>query len=98
MDVTVLGPDGGEGRRLHVEALDLSEGGMLFRSTEPIEPGAAVRLAVHLPSGEMEAIAKVARVLPGLQSGPGEAGREGPGEGAGCRIGVYFLWYGPAKS
>jgi hypothetical protein len=94
VDVTVLGPDGAEDRRLQAVALDLSEGGVLLRSTEPVEPGTAVRLEIHLPSGDMEAIAKVARVLPGLRSGPGEAGGERPGEGAGCRIGVYFLWHG----
>jgi hypothetical protein len=80
VDVTVLGPDGAEDRHLQAVALDLSEGGVLLRSAEPVEPGTAVRLEIHLPSGDMEAIAKVARVL--------------PKEGAGCRIGVYFLWHG----
>jgi HD-GYP domain-containing protein (c-di-GMP phosphodiesterase class II) len=83
VDVTVLGPDGGEGRRFEAQALDLSEGGMLLRSAEPVEPGTAVHLAIRLPSGGMEAIARVARVL--------------PDNGAGRRIGVYFLWYGPGK-
>ncbi len=83
VDVTVLGPDGGEGRSFEAQALDLSEGGILLGSNEPVEPGTAVHLVIRLPSGEMEAIARVARVL--------------PDEGAGRRIGVYFLWYGPGK-
>jgi hypothetical protein len=84
IDVTLLGPDGSEGRSFQAEAVDLSEGGVLLRSEEPVEPGTAVRLAIHLPSGDMAAIARVTRIL--------------PGEGEGRRIGVYFLWYGPAKS
>lgn len=98
VDVTVLRPDGGEERSFRTEALDLSEGGVLLRSAELIEPGTPVRLAIHLPSGEMEAVAKVARVLPGVQPGPDGSAGEGPGEGASRRIGVYFLWYGPAGS
>jgi HD-GYP domain-containing protein (c-di-GMP phosphodiesterase class II) len=83
IDVTVLGPDGSEGNCFQAEAVDLSEGGVLLRSDEQVEPGTAVRLTIHLPSGDMAAIARVTRIL--------------TDEGEGRRIGVYFLWYGPAK-
>jgi len=89
VDVTVLGPDGTEHRSFQALALDLSEGGMLLQSDEPVDPGTAVQLEIHLPSGDMAAIAKVARILPGVPPAAGE--------GEGRRIGVYFLWHGPAQ-
>ncbi|GAG33605.1 unnamed protein product, partial [marine sediment metagenome] len=84
VEVRVLGPDGSEVRRFETEALDLSEGGILLRSEEPLEPHTPVRLVIDLPSEKIEAIAKVVRVL--------------PGDGPGRRIGAYFIWYGPADS
>ena len=80
VDVILLGPDGAEGRRFETDALDLSEGGILFKAAEPIPPHSLVRLLIHLPTEKIEAIAKVARIL--------------PGDGTSKRIGAYFLWYG----
>jgi HD-GYP domain-containing protein (c-di-GMP phosphodiesterase class II) len=80
VDVIILGPDGTEGRRFETDALDLSEGGILFKSAEPIPPHSLVRLLIHLPTEKIEAIAKVARNL--------------PGDGTFKKVGAYFLWYG----
>jgi putative methionine-R-sulfoxide reductase with GAF domain len=80
VDVIILGADGAEGRRFETDALDLSEGGILFKANEPIPPHSLVRLLIHLPTEKIEAIAKVARIL--------------PGDGTSKRIGAYFLWYG----
>lgn len=80
VDVTILGADGTEGRRFETDALDLSEGGILFKAAEPIPPHSLVKLMIHLPTEKIEAIAKVARIL--------------PGDGSSKRIGAYFLWYG----
>jgi hypothetical protein len=81
--VSVIGPDGSEERRIETEALDLSEGGILFKADREIAPQALLKVLIHLPSEKIEAIAKVARVL--------------PGEGSGRRIGAYFLWHGPVE-
>lgn len=80
VDVILLGSSGLEERRFETEALDISEGGLLFWSAEPIQPHSLVRLLMHFPSEKIEAIAKVARVL--------------PGDGRRKKIGAYFLWYG----
>jgi HD-GYP domain-containing protein (c-di-GMP phosphodiesterase class II) len=84
VEVTVMGPGGEESRRFETQALDMSEGGILFRASEPLPPHTLVRLVVSLPSEKVEAIAKVARILPPC------LGAEGDGK----RIGAYFLWYG----
>lgn len=80
VDVVIVGPDGTEEKSFSTDAIDLSEGGILFLAPEPIAPHTLLKLVIRLPSENMEAIAKVARVL--------------SDEGRGRRIGAYFLWYG----
>lgn len=80
VDVIVLGSSGGEERSFETEALDISEGGILFWSNDAIRPHSLLRLLMHLPAEKIEAIAKVARVL--------------PGDGTRKKIGAYFLWHG----
>ena len=110
VEVTVMGPGGEESRRFETQALDMSEGGILFRTSEPLPPHTLVRLVVSLPSEKVEAIAKVARVLPPAPgagphdrscdltagAGPHDRSRDltAGAEGGGKRIGAYFLWYG----
>ncbi len=90
-EVTVMAPGGGEAERFQTQALDISEGGILLRATKPLPPHTLLKLVVRLGEGpaseKLEAIARVARVLPAA------AGSDS-GSGGGERIGAYFLWYG----
>ena len=80
VDVTMVQPDGTEGESIETDALDISEGGILFKSEEPIAPFTLLKLLIHLPTEKVEGMARVARVL--------------EGEGGAYKIGAYFLWLG----
>jgi len=80
VDVTTVQPDGTEGESIETDALDISEGGILFKSEEPIAPFTLLKLLIHLPTEKVEGMARVARVL--------------EGEGGAYKIGAYFLWLG----
>ena len=78
VDVTVLQADGTEGDVQETEALDISEGGILFRFGTQLEPPTLVKMLIHLPTEKIEALAKVARALP---------------DGDRWKIGTYFVWH-----
>jgi putative methionine-R-sulfoxide reductase with GAF domain len=81
VDVTIIRADGGDGPRLETDALDISEGGLMYRAANPPPLMSMVRLLLHLPTEKLEAFGRVARVLPGLDGDPG------------VRVGVYFIWF-----
>jgi len=79
VDVTILKADGTESETIQTEALDISEGGILFRFERPLEAAELVRLLIHLPTEKIEALAKVARAID---------------DGGRWKIGAYFVWHG----
>lgn len=82
LEVRVLGEAAGkQGLTLQTKALDLSEGGILFRSEEKLPDHALLRIKIQLPTENLEALARVARHL--KDDG-----------GKGFKVGAYFLWYG----
>lgn len=85
LEVTVLGGAKSEGKAvsqvLQTQALDLSEGGILFRSETKLPADALVKLKIHLPTEVLDAVARIARVMPG-------------DDAKSFKIGAYFLWYG----
>ena len=76
LDVTILGA---EEDTFEAEALDVSEGGLMFVCQRELPRYSLVKLLIHLPTERLEALAKVAWV------------RE---EESGIKVGVYFLWHG----
>ena len=83
IEVTLLSRDsaGGEGASFETKALDVSEGGLLFLSDRKLPLYSPVKLKIHLPNETLDAIAKIARIIPDEKGG-------------GYRIGAYFMWYG----
>ncbi|MBE7465201.1 MAG: GAF domain-containing protein [Planctomycetes bacterium] len=84
LEVTVLGESGEKAKQsetFETQALELSEGGILFRSAQRLPDQGLLRLRIDLPSETLDALARVARQLPG----------DG---GQGVKVGAYFLWYG----
>jgi len=83
LDVSLLGASGqaADGGEIQTQALELSEGGILFRSEKKLPALALLKLRIHLPTEKIEALARVARQLP-------DADKKG------FKIGAYFLWYG----
>jgi len=83
LEVTVLGASGAESKieRFTTKALDLSEGGIFFQCSKKLPGHALLNLKIALPTEKLEALARVARQLPGA-------------DGKGFKVGAYFLWYG----
>jgi HD-GYP domain-containing protein (c-di-GMP phosphodiesterase class II) len=80
VDVVTVRPDGSESEPVETDAVDISEGGILFKSREAVEPFTLLRLLIHLPTEKVEAMARVARVLV-QQDGT-------------HHIGAHFVWVG----
>ncbi len=76
LDVTLLGR---EEETFEAEALDMSEGGLMFISQVELPRNALLKLLIHLPTEKLEALAKVAWTKK---------------EESGTKAGVYFLWHG----
>jgi HD-GYP domain-containing protein (c-di-GMP phosphodiesterase class II) len=63
VDVTPIQTDGAEGETVETDAVDVSEGGIMFKSKTPMEPFLLLRLRIHLPNSKVEALGRVARAL-----------------------------------
>jgi hypothetical protein len=83
LEVVVIRESGESGQEtpLETEALNLSEGGILFHSEKKMPKHGLLKMKIHLPTESLTALARVARNLPGK-------------EGQGFLVGAYFLWYG----
>jgi len=82
VDVILLQSDGTESDIIETEALDISEGGILFSFDTEIQPASLLKLLIHLPSEKIEALAKAARSIP---------------DGGKFKIGAYFVWHAEVR-
>jgi len=85
VEVSLYDEHGRPGPSVENEVLDISEGGLQFRSASSMPVWALAHLVIRLPTDSIEALAKIARVVPD---------GDGPSGAGGWRIGVSFLWYG----